>query len=142
MITPEIVYVEYPSSFQIDALSDGIEEFTAPLTGASDRLPLTFLAYAADGTLLGGISGNTEKGWLYISALWVSEQARRSGLGSRLMHKAEEMAIERGCKSAYLDTLSCQAPAFYKKLGFVAFAELEAFPGEHTKIFLRKQLQE
>lgn len=135
-----ITYTETPTSAEFDTLADGIEQYTAPRTGASDRQPLTFLAHDENGALVGGIDGNTEKGWLYISALWVSDQARGCGLGSALMHQAEELALQRGCANVYLDTLSSQAPEFYKKLGFVIFAELESFPGEHKKIFLRKKL--
>lgn len=137
-----ITYVEHPAPAEIDALANGIEQFTAPCIGASDRQPLTFLVHDENGVLMGGIDGNTEKGWLYISALWVSDQARGSGLGSTLIQQAEKLAIQRGCSNIYLDTLSCQAPEFYKKLGFTIFAELESFPGEHEKIFLRKKLTE
>lgn len=141
MANPKIIYKEQLTPAESDTLFNGIEEFTAPLTGPSDRLPLSLLAYDEHGTLIGGIDGNTEKGWLYISALWVSPQARSLGLGSALMHQAEELALQRGCKNIYLDTLSCQAPEFYKRLGFTVFAELEDFPGNHKKIFLRKELQ-
>jgi ribosomal protein S18 acetylase RimI-like enzyme len=125
---------------ELDALGNGIEEFTARQVGPSDRQDLILMAYDEEGTLIGGLEGNTEKGWFYISALWVAESARGSGLGSALMHEAEIIAIERGCKNMYLDTLSVQAPGFYQKLGFTRFAELEDFPGEVSKIFFRKRL--
>lgn len=125
---------------ELDALGNGIEEFTARQVGPSDRQDLILMAYDEEGTLIGGLEGNTEKGWFYISALWVAEPARGGGLGSALMHEAEIIAIDRGCKNLYLDTLSVQAPEFYQKLGFTRFAELEDFPGEVSKIFFRKRL--
>lgn len=135
-----IVVTEHPEPQVLDALAAGIEHFTAPQTGASDRVPLTMLAYDENDSLVGGLDGNTEKGWLYISALWVAESARKNGLGTQLMQRAESMAAERGCKNVYLDTLSCQAPNFYLKLGYTCFAGLEDFPGQTTKLFFRKRL--
>jgi GNAT superfamily N-acetyltransferase len=140
VMTCKIIFEDAPSQTDLDRLSDGIEEYTAPRAGASDRVPLTLLAYDENNRLVGGLDGNTEKGWLYISALWVSETARGTGLGSQLMKTAEEEAFKRNCHDVYLDTLSCQAPGFYQKLGYSQFAVLENFPGQITKIFFRKRI--
>lgn len=136
----KILLQEHPQEQEANLLAEGIEAFTAPKTGPSDRMDLTLLAYDENDRLIGGLDGNTEKGWLYISALWVAEEARSSGLGSALMARAESIALERGCKNVYLDTLSVQAPGFYEKLGYQRFAELEDFPATVSKIFFRKKL--
>ena len=49
------------------------------------------------------------------------------------MEIAEKEAKERGCIAAQVDTLSMQAPDFYKKLGF----EVKGKISGHIEIMIR-----
>lgn len=80
------------------------------------------------------------RGWLRIGTLWVDARLRGQGYGRQLMAAAEAEGRQRGCHSAYLDTFSFQAPAFYERCGYEVFGTLEAFPGGHTRFFMRKSL--
>ena len=91
-------------------------------------------------TFSGGLSGNISYGWLFIDTLWVAEEARSQGQGRGLMLAAEEEAESRGCHRAWLDTFSFQARAFYEKLGYAVFGELEDYPPGHRRFFMRKAL--
>lgn len=137
---PPILFDPTPRPQDIDRLGDGINAFSVPAVGPSNRLDLTYLVKNEAGEVLAGVHGNTDWGWLYISALWVDESLRGMGLGSALMAKAEALAVERGCTNAYLQTMSYQAPDFYAKLGYTVFAELEDIPPPHRCIFFRKAL--
>ena len=139
-MSPAIVFESNPRPQDIDRLGQGIDAFNLPTVGLSDRVDLTLFVRDDRGTILAGLHGNTVGGWLYISSLWVDEALRGTGLGSALMRRAEEEAVGRGCVHAYLNTFSYQAPAFYAKLGYVVFAELEDFPAPHRRIFFRKRL--
>ena len=77
----------------------------------------------ADGTIAAGLHGWT----------W-------GGTGSRLLVAAETEAVRRGCHQMHLDTHSYQAPAFYRRLGYDVIGELPGWPGNDTRIFLRKTL--
>ena len=55
------------------------------------------------------------------------------------MGRAEALARERGCHSAWLDTFSFQARGFYEKLGYQEFGRLD-YPPDHYKHFMRKPL--
>lgn len=92
------------------------------------------------GNLVGGLLGDTAWGWLYISALWISEGLRRQGIGQQLMAVTEAEAIRRGCRHAAVDTMDFQAPEFYKKLGYSVWGILDDHPAGHSRIFLRKDL--
>ena len=135
-----IVFDPSPSSQDIDRLGDGINAFSVPAVGPSNRVYFTYFVKDKAGEILAGVHGNTDWGWLYINALWVDESLRGTGLGRALMAKAEALAIERGCRHAYLQTMSYQAPDFYAKLGYTVFAELEDIPPPHRCIFFRKRL--
>jgi GNAT superfamily N-acetyltransferase len=74
----------------------------------------------------------------YVELLFVPESLRRGGLGRRLMRDAEEEAIRRGCRGAWLDTFSFQARGFYERLGYAAFGLIEDYPPGHSRIFLKK----
>lgn len=64
--------------------------------------------------ITGGLLASTKGNWLCIDYLWVSENARKSGLGSTLMKSAEQESIKLGCKHALVDTFSFQALPFYE----------------------------
>ncbi len=65
---------------------------------------------------------------------------RGQSYGQRLLALAEEEARKRGAEYAYLDTLSFQAPEFYKKQGYEIFGTLEDFPKGHQRYFMTKAL--
>ncbi len=137
---PPIIFEPNPRPQEIDRLGEGINTFSVPAVGPSKRVYLTYFVKDEAGEILAGVHGNMDWGWLYISALWVDESLRGTGLGRALMRRAEEAAVDQGCTHAYLQTMSYQAPDFYTKLGYAVFAELEDIPPPHRCIFFRKRL--
>jgi GNAT superfamily N-acetyltransferase len=71
----------------------------------------------------------------------VREDLRGRGLGGRLLATAEIEAARRGCREMHLDTLSYQALDFYHHRGYQTIGELPGWPGQTTRIFLRKYLR-
>lgn len=90
--------------------------------------------------IVGGLLADLAWNWLYISILWVDEHKRSLGLGTRILAVAEEIAVQRGCRRANLETHDFQGPAFYQKRGYVIFGQLENFPEGHIKYYLWKDL--
>jgi GNAT superfamily N-acetyltransferase len=88
----------------------------------------------------GGIVAYTLWNWCFIELLWLDEAARRSGLGSELMARAEAVAAKRGARHVYVDTFSFQGDGFYQKLGYEIYGELGDFPPGHRRIWLKKDL--
>jgi GNAT superfamily N-acetyltransferase len=108
--------------------------------GADDEVPLQ--VYALDGdVLVGGLVATTWGGWLAVDLLWIVEERRGSGLGSRLLAEAEQRARdERRCIGVRLDTWGFQAKPFYEKLGYTVFGVLEDYPPGETEYLLAKRL--
>lgn len=102
--------------------------------------PISLFVRNVQGIVVGGLLGGTYWSWLYVEILWLSEEIRAHGYGSRLLAEAERMALERGCIGAQLDTMSFQALPFYERHGYTVFGMLDDFPPGHRKYFLQKRL--
>jgi GNAT superfamily N-acetyltransferase len=101
---------------------------------------LTLFVRDAHGAVIGGLLGGTIWYWLYVDILWLSDELRGQGYGSRLLTEAEGMAIKRGCIGAHLDTMSFQALGFYERHGYTVYGVLDNFPPGHRKYLLQKPL--
>ena len=78
--------------------------------------------------------------WLFVNWLWVADSYREHGVGSQPMAGAEAAARAQGCRAAYLDTFTFQAPKFYEQLGYREFGRLNDFPPGHARIWFSKAL--
>ncbi|MGL4551891.1 MAG: GNAT family N-acetyltransferase [Gemmataceae bacterium] len=92
------------------------------------------------GRAVGGLIGQLHWGWLRIDILAVAEPLRGGGWGRRLVAEAERAAGAAGCRRAWVDTFSFQAPGFYERLGYREFGRLPDYPEGQTRIFLAKEL--
>ncbi|MEH1942306.1 MAG: GNAT family N-acetyltransferase [Nostoc sp.] len=99
--------------------------------------PLAILLRDPNNTIVAGLVGKTQWGWLFISHLWVTQVLRGQGYGRQLVLKAEEVAKQRGCSHVYLDTFSFQSLGFYERLGYEVFGVLKDFPPGHKRYFLQ-----
>jgi ribosomal protein S18 acetylase RimI-like enzyme len=131
---------ENPQPEVIQAIRSNLVAFNRLQVGTDNYKPLVLTINNAAGETIGGLIGEAYLGWLYIEMLWIKEEIRNSGYGSKLLVAAETKAKEYGCQSAYLDTFSFQALGFYQKHGYVIFGELPDFPIGHSRYFLTKKL--
>ena len=128
-----------PAEADVDVLAYGLE---AHNEGRWPQHPpwQPFAIFLRDeAEIVAGLAGQTYCGWLFVKHLWVSDGLRGRGVGRELMARAEVLARERGCHSAWLDTFSFQAPGFYEKLGYQEFGRLD-YPPDHHKHFMQKRL--
>lgn len=95
-----------------------------------------------DGRIVAGVLGRLNA-WscLHIDFLWVDEEYRREGLGSRILAEIETVSREYGCYLVYLDTFDFQAKDFYLKRGYEIFGVLNGCPPDHSRYFLKKSFQ-
>ncbi len=123
-----------------EELVEGVRRFNDAILGESRSRSLAAVARDGDGTVAGGVAGHTNYQWFLIRVVWVRGDRRGSGLGRRLMLMAEAEAIRRGCVGAQVDTVSFQAPGFYRKLGYREIGIVEDFPVGHSRHFFAKRL--
>ncbi len=92
------------------------------------------------GRVLGGVTGHTGRGWLYLDCFWLPSELRQGGLGGEVLAAAEREALARGCRHARLFTYSFQAQGFYARHGYAVFGILDGYPPGHSQIWMRKDL--
>lgn len=114
-----------------------LKHFPDDLKGRYEEVNL--LLRNADGQILGGIVGEICWNWLEIHYLFVDEPFRKSGYGTKLLNKAEKIAIDKQCEFVKLDTLSFQALDFYIKQGYEVYGKIEN-AGRHTHYYMKKDI--
>jgi GNAT superfamily N-acetyltransferase len=135
-----LVVVDALSLDDANALEDRIYEFNVAATGVDDGRYLSVILKRDDGTIYAGLHGHTWAGICEIKTLWIAEEERGKGLGTRLLAAAEDEARRRGCRVVHLASFTFQAPEFYARHGFAPFARLDDLPAGHANVFMSKRL--
>jgi GNAT superfamily N-acetyltransferase len=130
-----------PTERHRTAILDPLAAFNAKQAGEPAYSALALLLRdAPQAEIRGGLWGEIYFGWLFVELLFVPEDLRGQGLGSRLLAEAETIARQRGCAHVWLDTFTFQAPDFYRRLGYAEFGRLGHYPNRTERIFLSKPL--
>ena len=112
MAAPILVVTDAPEPADVAVIAQGLGAYNAEQSGITDHKPLAVLVKDAAGGTVGGISGRSSLGLLFLDLVYLPKTMRGGGQGSRLLAMAEEEGRKRGCKSAVLYTISFQAPEF------------------------------
>jgi ribosomal protein S18 acetylase RimI-like enzyme len=122
----------------IDAGLDAWNCAAAPLNAIQ---PVTCVARAPSGEVVGGAVGRTWGECAELQQLWVESEHRRNGIGSELVRLFEARAKARGCRTLYLTTFSFQAPALYQSLGYRPAVEVRGFPSGIVKYVMVRTVE-
>lgn len=90
--------------------------------------PLNLYVEDEKGNLLVGLIVETFRNWLEIEYLFVKEELRGQGIGSKLLQQAETEAKNRNCRFAFVNTYQFQALDFYKRYGYKEVFRLQDYP--------------
>ena len=90
--------------------------------------------------IVGGIVGEVWTTVLFIQFFWIEQRFRGKGHGIALIEKIENEARRFGAVRSYLDTMSVQAPDFYRACGYEAFGAIDGYPGGVTRHWFTKAL--
>lgn len=135
---PPIEILDVASPADEAALTAALVEFNCAVTGYRDGRSLSCFLRDEGGELIAGIDGFTWGGFAHIDRLWVAEQHRGCGVGSRLLAAAEDEARSRGCSSIVLDTHSFQAPEFYRRRSYVEVGSTTDTPRGYSQVLFQK----
>jgi GNAT superfamily N-acetyltransferase len=124
-----------------ELIAEGLNQYNDEVTGTNDRRPLAVVVRDPNsGEVLGGISGRSSLGMLFVDLFHLPKSLRGSGLGSELLRRFELEGRRRGCVSAVLYTISFQAPKFYELNGWTCFGEVPCLPAGTSRVFMMKTL--
>ena len=140
-MNPILTVSSEPEPAAEKVVGDGLNAFNDATVGYADRLALHVIVRDSDsGEIVGGISGRTSLGTMFIDLVYLPEALRGHDIGSRMMAMAEEETRRRGCRTGVLYTISFQAPGFYEKHGYRRFGTIECHPPGTSRIFMVKDL--
>src|SRR2546422_9757197 len=113
---PRVAVTDAPDARVETAIGEGLRRFNAQQSGIDDSRPLAVVVSDPEtNEVLGGITGRTSLGLLFIDLVFLPYQLRGGGLGSRLLTPAEDEGRPRGCRAPLLFTIIFHAPRFYKR---------------------------
>jgi len=91
--------------------------------------------------LVAGVSGWTWGRAAGISMTWVREDQRGTGVGAAAIAAFEDEARRRGADHCFVTSFTFQAPAFYKRLGYVEIFRWDGVPTtDQDDVHMRKTL--
>ena len=93
-----------------------------------------------EGNLVAGMVAETFGNWLEIEYLYVSDDLRGQGIGSKILEMAENESRNRGCKYSFVDTFNFQAQKFYEKHGYKEVFALKKYPYTWERYYYTKEL--
>jgi len=92
------------------------------------------------GKIVGGIVGEVWTTVLFIQLFWMDQKYRGKDFGTKLITAIEDEARKFGATRSYVDTMSFQAPGFYRNCGYEEYGAIEGYPGGVTRHWLTKAL--
>jgi len=137
----ELMLTDTPCAQEVSFISDALDQFNIDVTGIADRKPVAVLVKRREtGQILGGITGRSSLGLLFLDLFFLRDEIRGQGLGGQMLALFEAEGRRRNCKAAVLYTISFQAPDFYKKHGWTVFGEVACDPEGTSRVFMCKNL--
>lgn len=123
-----------------DVLFHGISEEAFHAKGLPPICPFSVFIKDQKQNVLGGISGTSFYGSLYIDSLWIAPSLRHQGWGTKLMQEAEKIGRECSANFVTLNTMDWEALPFYQKLGYSIEFIREGYDKNSKMFMLRKSL--
>ena len=117
-----------------------IREYNSSNRESSKSELLNIYMEDEQGNILAGMVAEIFGNWLEIEYLYVREDLRGKGIGSKILDKAEKESKSRGCKYSFVNTFNFQAPNFYKKHGYKEIFALKEYPYTGERYYYTKEL--
>ena len=129
-----------PNATDVSVVERGLFLFEENRLGSPEHAHFAIFLRDDLGQIQGGVDGHVMWHRLFVKTLWIPETLRHQGLGTRLMHAAEEEAKARQCKSVWLTALGDRALRFYTRLDYTIFGVLDDYVKGQSLYSLQKPI--
>ena len=134
------IRLENTESQKVQEIGDLISSYNRSNREAAESEPLNIYVEDDSGELMAGLVAETFGNWLEIEYLFVKEEFRGQGIGSKLLQQAESEAKKRNCRYVFVNTYHFQAPNFYQKQGYKEVFTLTDYPYTGQRHYYQKDL--
>ena len=134
------VRLENKESLKAQEIGDLIRAYNRSKREEVESEPLNLYLEDEKGNLMAGLVAETFGNWLEIEYLFVKEELRGQGIGSKLLQRAESEAKKRNCRFAFVNTYQFQAPDFYISHGYKEVFALQDYPYTGQRFYYQKDL--
>lgn len=134
------VRLENKESHKAQEIGNLIRAYNRSKREEAESKPLNLYVEDEKGNLMAGLVAETFGNWLEIEYLFVIEELRGQGIGSKLLRRAEDEAKKRNCRFAFVNTYQFQAPDFYKSHGYKEVFTLQDYPYTGQRFYYQKDL--
>lgn len=134
------VRLENKESHKAQEIGDLIRSYNRSKREEAESEPLNLYLEDEMGNLMAGLVAETFGNWLEIEYLFVKEELRGQGIGSKLLQQAENEAKNRNCRFAFVNTYQFQAPDFYLSHGYKEVFALQDYPYTGQRFYYQKDL--
>ena len=133
-------FTSKPNAKDIHEIKSRVLEYNSEYLETVNERFIAIFVKTKDEIMVAGITGKIFGLWLEIEFLFVDEDQRGSGLGSKLLTSFEKEGMALGCRYAFLNTFDFQAKEFYLRYGYKLALELQNYPISGTNSFFTKEL--
>ena len=134
------VRLENKESLKAQEIGNLIRAYNRSKREEAESKPLNLYVEDEKGNLMAGLVAETFGNWLEIEYLFVKEELRGQGIGSKLLQRAENEAKKRNCCFAFVNTYQFQAPDFYISHGYKEVFTLQDYPYTGKRFYYQKDL--
>ena len=134
------IRLEETESQKAHKIRELVRSYNRSKREAAESEPLNLYIEDEHGRLLAGLVAETFGNWLEIEYLFVKEELREQGIGSKLLQQAESEAKNRNCRFAFVNTYQFQAPDFYISHGYKEVFTLQDYPYTGKRFYYQKDL--
>ena len=134
------VRLENMNSHKAQEIGNQIRAYNRSKREEAASEPLNLYLEDEKGNLMAGLVAETFGNWLEIEYLFVKEELRGQGIGSKLLQQAENEAKNRNCRFAFVNTYQFQAPDFYLSHGYKEVFILQDYPYTGKRYYYQKDL--
>ena len=104
--------LENKESYKSQEIGNLIRAYNRSKREEAESEPLNLYVEDEKGNLLAGLIAETFGNWLEIEYLFVTEELRGQGIGSKLLQQAETEAKNRNCRFAFVNTYQVSSSRF------------------------------